>query len=291
MERKGLAITALTVGIVAILTSAVPVLGAVLGVLAIVFGAVALRKKQPKGLSITGLVLGVIATIVSIISTVTLTLFAGQLFSALEESTFEVVDSDASNEEILQQDSQSEMATQPEQASSSSGAAVPHHQLSPSVPIAWHELDTANAPASTHTGTTEDPHPVGSSFEFGPFEIVVNFVDMNATESVLTLAPENDAPAAGERYVLVHATINNPTLEGLPIQNVLMYYDTPKQLYSATVSNRFHMVTPDPALLLEDRNITGSFSGYVVFRTDDVDGTQLRLNSSDRSAEVYVAVE
>ncbi len=67
---KGLALTALIVGIVAFLLGLVPVLGIILGLTGVVFGIIALVKKQSKGLAITGLVLAGIATLASIGTTV-----------------------------------------------------------------------------------------------------------------------------------------------------------------------------------------------------------------------------
>ncbi len=66
---KGLAISALIVGIVAFLMGLLPVVGALAGIAAIVLGAIALGKKQPKGLALTGLILGACALIASIATT------------------------------------------------------------------------------------------------------------------------------------------------------------------------------------------------------------------------------
>lgn len=67
---KGLAIAALIVGIVALVTAWVPVLGFILGAVGLILGILALAKKQPKGLGLTGLILSVVALIVSIVVTI-----------------------------------------------------------------------------------------------------------------------------------------------------------------------------------------------------------------------------
>jgi len=64
-STKGLALSALLVGIGALIFSWVPVFGALVGITAIVLAVLALTKKQPKGLAVTGLVLGVIALAIS----------------------------------------------------------------------------------------------------------------------------------------------------------------------------------------------------------------------------------
>lgn len=268
---RGLALSALIVGIVALLTAAVPVLGAVLGIVAIVLGAVALAKKQPRGLSLTGLILGIIATIASIIATITIVLFTGGLFAALEEAAVEVV--------VIDEDGTVEIATETIDEPSVDVEAF-------DTPIRWDAFDTADAAASAHAGTSDDPHAVGSRFTIDGWEVVVNLVDTDATERVLALAPENAAPADGERYVLLNVTVNNPDLETRGVSSLRVHYDTPSQMYSA---NRPGLTVPDPALFDGDRYIGGNFTGYVALRTKDVDGELIRFTGGDRS-EVFVAV-
>ncbi len=82
-KKKGLAIAALIVGIVAFLTGLFPVVGIVLGIAAIVLGTITLVNKQSKGLGITAIVLGSIAAIVSLIMTISFSAFT----AALPEST------------------------------------------------------------------------------------------------------------------------------------------------------------------------------------------------------------
>jgi hypothetical protein len=71
-EKKGLAITALVLGIVAFVLGVIPGIGFlsfILGPLAIIFGIIALIKKQKKGMSITGIVLGALGVIAAIVIT------------------------------------------------------------------------------------------------------------------------------------------------------------------------------------------------------------------------------
>lgn len=67
--RKGLALTALILGIAAFVTGWIPGLGIVLGLVAIVFGIIALVRKQSKALSITGTALGAVGLIASAVMT------------------------------------------------------------------------------------------------------------------------------------------------------------------------------------------------------------------------------
>ncbi|MHC8606926.1 hypothetical protein ACW4FP_04635 [Paenarthrobacter ureafaciens] len=72
-KGNGFGITALVLGIVAVVFSIIPILGFiafVLGPLAVIFGVIGLtRKFTKKGTSITGLILGVVSVIVAIIVT------------------------------------------------------------------------------------------------------------------------------------------------------------------------------------------------------------------------------
>ncbi len=84
---KGLAITALIVGIVAFLTGLVPVLGIILGIAGVVLGSIALAKKQPKGFALTGLILSVVGAIVSIFATLGLFVFGAVIQEELNNPT------------------------------------------------------------------------------------------------------------------------------------------------------------------------------------------------------------
>lgn len=69
-EPKGLAITALILGIIGLVLLWVPILGALLGLVGLILGIVALKKRQSKGLSLTGLITGGVALIIGGIITV-----------------------------------------------------------------------------------------------------------------------------------------------------------------------------------------------------------------------------
>lgn len=84
---KGLAITALIVGIVAFLTGLVPVLGIILGIAGVILGSIALAKKQPKGFALTGLILSVVGAIVSIFATLGLFVFGAVIQEELNNPT------------------------------------------------------------------------------------------------------------------------------------------------------------------------------------------------------------
>lgn len=77
-RSSGLAIAAMVLGILGIITFWVPVLGAVLGLVALILGIIAVRRQAGKGMAITGIVLG------------TLALIGGAIFSVLSIVVFSV---------------------------------------------------------------------------------------------------------------------------------------------------------------------------------------------------------
>lgn len=275
---RKLAVTALIIGVIALLTAAVPVLGAVLGIASIIFGAVALKKRQPKGFSLTGLILGILATIVSIVVTITLVVTAGDIFSALEDMSFDT--KSVRGQEEPESDDDLVVEDTGEESSPDTVERIP-----------WDAFDTADAPLSRHAGTKEDPHPLGSRFMVDDkWEVVINMVNRDALRQVLALAPENALPAQGERYVLLNMTMKNLIDEPVRVGDLGVQYDTPKQLYPAGRNGK--MLTPEPALFTDnDLQITGSYTGYVAFRTKDVDGEFVRLSGWATTERVFVAVE
>ena len=69
-QAKGLALTALILGILSLIFSWVPIAGAVGGIIALILGILALRKGQSKGLSLTGIITGAIAFVIGVIVTI-----------------------------------------------------------------------------------------------------------------------------------------------------------------------------------------------------------------------------
>ncbi|WP_053352825.1 DUF4190 domain-containing protein [Leucobacter musarum] len=70
VQKKGLALSALILGILSLVFSWVPIAGAVGGIIALILGIVALRKGQSKGLSLTGIITGALALIIGAIVTI-----------------------------------------------------------------------------------------------------------------------------------------------------------------------------------------------------------------------------
>lgn len=162
----GLAVTALVVGIVAFLTGLIPILGILLGLTGVVFGVLALVKRQSKGMSITGLCLASVAAVVSLFSTVGMFALVGQ----------------APN-----------VATSP---APSAEAPAELTEATPTEPKAKEELGL----------TRDSPLPLGSTLESGAWQVTINSVELDATQSVLEGNMFNDEPAEGHQYAMVNVT-------------------------------------------------------------------------------------
>lgn len=297
---SGFARAALILGIFALILAAMPVIGIVLGVLAVIFGVVALVKRQPRTMSTIGLVLGGIGAIISLTLTITFASFTGQFLESFQETAQSGSESspgvaDGSVGSGTDQGGTDRGGADHGGADGGAGGAetggADASAWAPDQHIDWFDVDPAGWPESAHAGTAEDPHPVGTRFAIEGWDVIVNFIDPDAEDSIRALAPRNPAAAEGERYVLMNVTMKNPTDEPRSLTSLQIHYDTPKQLYSANPSNGYRVVTPEPALQLEDRLVTGAYSGYIAIVTDDVDGELLRFRSSDRIEEIYVAVE
>lgn len=284
VPAKGMALTALIVGIVAAVTAWVPVFGGILGILAIIFGAVALKKRQSKGMGVTGLILGVLATITSIIVTVSMVLFAGSFLSALEDSMDEPQGEVAEVEGDLFEDGD-EVGDDP----ADEGPAHTGPDFTSLEPIAWDALRTEDAPLSSNAGSSDDPHQMGTRVVGENFEVVVNHVNFDATEQMLAFAPENAPPPEGKRYVLVHLTVNNFGAEPMKTADLSFYYDTPKQLYPYRTYNI--QSPPKPEMLAPNQQITGNFSGYLAFLTGEVEGDYLFIGHDLFPSRQYVALQ
>lgn len=84
-EKKGMAVTAMVLGIIAIVLSFIPVLGLIsflLGPLAVIFGIIALVQKRGKGQAIAGIITGAVGLIIVLIGTL---LFGAAILSLDEE--------------------------------------------------------------------------------------------------------------------------------------------------------------------------------------------------------------
>ena len=134
-NAKGLALTALIVGIVSFLLGLVPVLGIILGLVGVGFGVFALVKRQPKGLALTGTILAGCAIVASIATTAGL----GAAVDSLPKETAKVA------EEI------EEPVVEEKQEPVEEKAAEPAEEPKPAEPEVSAEFRSALSKAQTYS--------------------------------------------------------------------------------------------------------------------------------------------
>ncbi|MCS4276828.1 hypothetical protein M2390_002022 [Mycetocola sp. BIGb0189] len=183
-SRRGLAITALVLGIVAVVFAFFPPLSILLGIIAVVFGIIALVKRQSKGLALTGLILGGVGVIVSVIL-----LVVGLIFTAT----------------LIEQGQRGE-------------GPLANSSLLPSVEPTDVDEDTS---VDESTGALV---ALGTAIEGDGYTVVINSFTPNQTAEVLAADAENAEPTAGNSYAVVNYTITyTGTAEGTPFEVGVRY--------------------------------------------------------------------
>ncbi|QPK79215.1 DUF2232 domain-containing protein [Corynebacterium lizhenjunii] len=130
-------------------------------------------KGKPKGRAITAIIVSIVGTIIAAC------VFVFVIGSAIDE---------AFNEET---------------SASAPGAAKNAESTS-----GGQDSAKGTGDGSAEFGTTrENPLPVGSTVETADWAVTINSVDLDAAEAILAHNEFNDAPAEGEAYVMVNATI------------------------------------------------------------------------------------
>lgn len=175
--RRGLAITSLILGVVALLGSAVPVLNVISALIAVVglaLGIVALVKRQPKGLSLSGTIVSAVALLVSLVLAV---VYAIGLAAAIEGA--------------------------------SSGVSG---SVDEPVSVGEPAAEPAEEPAAGAEGTRDNPAPLGTTVVLSEggedtYEITLGPATLNANEAVAAANQFNEAPPAGFQYAVLPVAV------------------------------------------------------------------------------------
>ncbi|MBX9471087.1 DUF4190 domain-containing protein [Microcella sp.] len=171
---KGMAITALIIGIVALLGVAIPVLNvfsAILAVVGLVLGIVALSKATSKGLPLSGVIVSGLALLLSIVFIVVyVTGFTNAVNDVRDDTS--IIDEEQTDAE-------------------------------PQAP---------EEPAEAEQGTRDNPAPLGTTIEVSEFgqpiyELTMGPSTLDATALVLAENQFNEAPPEGFQYALVPVTV------------------------------------------------------------------------------------
>lgn len=172
---KGLAVTALILGIAALLGVAIPlinVFSAILALVGLVLGIVALTRSSSKGLPLSGTIVSGLALLLSVI------------FIAVYVAGFANVVNDARDDSSIVDEGGADAGSE----------------------------EAPEEPAESDLGTRDNPAPLGSTIELSEFGSVVYELTMgpstlNATEAVMAANMFNEAPPEGFQYALVPVTV------------------------------------------------------------------------------------
>lgn len=173
-----------TIGLIALITA---IVGAIFAVIpgALIVGWVLLPiafvlaiisfflKNQKRGQGIAALIISILGFIIGLIA------FFMMVGSAIDEAFSDTTEIQTPTEQVS-----SEEDTQDSEQTDS---------------------DEADAPADAPAGTREAPLPIGSTITTDDWEVTVNSVNLDATDE-LSQGLFNDAPAAGNGYIVVNLT-------------------------------------------------------------------------------------
>ncbi|WP_439565039.1 DUF4190 domain-containing protein [Microcella sp.] len=238
---KGMAITALILGIVALLGVAIPVLNvlsAILAVVGLILGIIALTKATSKGLPLSGVIVSGLALLLSLV------------FIVVYVAGFTNAVNDVRDDTSIIDGEQTEA-----------------------------EPEAPEAPAESEQGTRDNPAPLGTTIEITEFgepiyELTMGPATLEANAAVLEANMFNEPPAAGFQYALVPVTVTYVGTEtGTP------WIDLSIQFVSAAGTTHTEgdtlSVAPSPTLLdINELFPGGSGTGNVVIQipTDNAAG-------------------
>lgn len=170
---KGLAITALILGVVALLGVAIPILNvfsAILALVGLILGVIALTRATSKGLPLSGTIVSAVALLLSLV------------FIVVYITSFANVVNDVRNDTSVIEEETTEQEAQPEE------------------------------PSAPELGTRENPAPLGTVIEvteFGQavYELTLGPSTLDATAAVLAEDSFNETPPEGFQYALIPVTV------------------------------------------------------------------------------------
>ncbi|GAA3285150.1 DUF4190 domain-containing protein [Nesterenkonia halobia] len=183
--KKGLGITAMVLGIIAVVIAFIPVLGVggfILGLVAVVLGIVAVIKRKGRGQGIAGIITGVLSLIIAGIVTALTGLFVSAVDEEIQNSENEL---DSSVEET--EGASEETAAEDDASSESAGSG--------------------GSDGSGDAGSRENPLALGETASAGDWEITINDVIFDADEQIAAENQFNEEAPEGSSYALIDTTV------------------------------------------------------------------------------------
>lgn len=256
-----LGLIAMITAIVGFIFGVIPgafVIGWVLLPVAFVLSLVAMFKPGKKTQATVALILSIVGTIVSVI------VFVAVLGKVVDDAFTEAGFNSSSEAELVETDSDGAVETD-------------------------QEADEADSEAGTPEGTRENPFAIGDVVTDGDWTIVVNSVERDATDEVVAASPANEAPEAGEEYLLVNLTATYVGDEkGNTMEVTVAFVDDGGEVYR--ISDAF-VVAPDPSFGLDELYTDASATGNTVFVIPDGAEGLIRISPGLFADDFFVSFD
>jgi hypothetical protein len=253
-------VTAIVGAVFAVIPGAV-IIGWILLPIAFVLSIISLfMKDQKRGQGIAALIISIIGTVIGFI------VFFAVVASSVDEAFSEDVEiqSPINNEGDSGADPDEEAATEPAE------------QGAPSV----------------EEGTRDNPLTLGTTVESGDWEVTVNSVELDATDTIMSENTFNDAPAEGNVYIMaeVAATYIGSNPEGETPYVSVEYVSSGGNSFA---SHDSMVVTPNDFDSLETLYEGASTSGNIAMEVpqEDLESGTLRVSPGLFGDAVFYAVQ
>lgn len=253
-------VTAIVGAVFAVIPGAV-IIGWILLPIAFVLSIISLfMKDQKRGQGIAALIISIIGTVIGFI------VFFAVVASSVDEAFSEDVEiqSPINNEGDSGADPDEEAATEPAE------------QGAPSV----------------EEGTRDNPLTLGTTVESGDWEVTVNSVELDATDTLMSENTFNDAPAEGNVYIMaeVAATYIGSNPEGETPYVSVEYVSSGGNSFA---SHDSMVVTPNDFDSLETLYEGASTSGNIAMEVpqEDLESGTLRVSPGLFGDAVFYAVQ
>ncbi|MGJ9405036.1 DUF4190 domain-containing protein [Nesterenkonia aurantiaca] len=285
-EKKGMAIAAMVLGIIALVLSVVPiiaVLSFVLGPLAIVLGVVAIVKRRGKGQAIAGVVTGGIGVLVATIGF----LIFGALLSATDESPQQTpVGQDSDVEEDGETSGEEDLT----------GAAVEEQEVD-------QETEEGGAAAEEDSPRKNDEGELEAEIEADGGESLVIGDEFEVNDWIVSIKRVSDRTATigddffnteaqGEYLPIELIVTNNGDSSAYFFARDFVAVDDQDRKFSSSTEATIYGAADGSVSILDEINPGNSIEGLLYFDVpEDAEITSLEINSGFLSAPVRVSLD
>ncbi|SIN89341.1 DUF2510 domain-containing protein [Agromyces cerinus] len=147
----------------------------------------------------------------------------------------------------------------------------------------------AEAEPGAEAGSRENPVPLGSVISGDEWDVVVNSITLNATDTVAAANEFNDAPADGNVYAVANVTVTYTGPDSSYAAMVGLDYVTAGGEVISTWDS--FVIGPEPILDSGELYNGGSTTGNIVFEIPAAGDGVIRVSPGMLADEVFVAVK